>query len=135
MTRQPLASPPSPCLRQATRLRGRRCASAFVRTGEEAELKSISAGSNPDGGSTVLPQMAHSINSKVFDRSPLGRLARRVMIDSGNAWQEPFDTDDIEAAWVAAFRFSSLWRGSFGGRVFFVWRRDSRMADERRAAC
>lgn len=92
----------------------RKAVAAFVRTGDETELKAMSAGSNPDGGFTVLPQMADAINSKTFDRSPLGRLARRVQIDSGNAWQEPFDTDDIEAAWVA----ETAARPALGGAQF-----------------
>lgn len=73
---------------------------AFARTGSDAELKGMSVGSDPDGGYLVTPHLSDKINAKVFDHSPIGRLARRVLIDTGDSFEEPLDHSDIGAAWV-----------------------------------
>ncbi|MFM2044711.1 MAG: hypothetical protein RLY86_3287 [Pseudomonadota bacterium] len=78
----------------------RKAMAQFVRKGDDSELKSYSAGSDPDGGYTVMPVMSGSITRKIFDTSPIGRLARRETITSGDAFEEIIDPDDIEAVWV-----------------------------------
>ena len=78
----------------------RKALGAFARTGSEAELKALSVGSDPDGGYLVTPALSDRINQKVWDVSPLARLARRVVIPSGDAFEEPVDPSDITASWV-----------------------------------
>jgi HK97 family phage major capsid protein len=72
----------------------------FVRKGDETELKAMSVGSDPDGGYLVTPSLSDAMVVKAFDQSPLGRLARRVQIGSGDALEVPIDADDIGAVWV-----------------------------------
>lgn len=72
----------------------------FAKSGDDAELKSLSVGTDPDGGYTVLPQMANTIRTKVRDVSPIARLARHVILDRADGYQEPFDRDDMAAQWT-----------------------------------
>jgi HK97 family phage major capsid protein len=81
----------------------RKALAAFVRggkTGDDAEFKAMMVGSEPDGGYLVTPALSSRINAKLFDISPLGRLARRERITTGDAFEEPQDTDDIGATWA-----------------------------------
>lgn len=77
---------------------------SFIRTGDEtgfAEVKSLArVGSDPDGGYLVTPALSQTIQRRVFDASPIARLARRVTIDTGDAFEEPIDDSDIGAEWV-----------------------------------
>lgn len=73
---------------------------AFVRRGDEAELKAMAVGADPDGGYLVSPALSESLIVKSFDVSPVGRLARRVTIGAGDAYEEPIDADEAGAAWV-----------------------------------
>ncbi|WP_162931636.1 phage major capsid protein [Mesorhizobium sp. DCY119] len=85
----------------------------FVRTGDGSSLASLGAegsgmeltagmsvGSDPDGGYTVVPVLSGVIQRRTFDISPLGRLARRETIDTGDSFEEPIDPSDIGAEWV-----------------------------------
>lgn len=78
----------------------------FVRSGEMNALSQLapnakmSANSDPDGGYTVMPMMADAIRQKVWDISPLGRLARYQPIGTGDSFEEPYDTDEADAEWV-----------------------------------
>jgi HK97 family phage major capsid protein len=74
--------------------------SAFVRTGDETQVKALSVGSDPDGGYLVMPSLSDTMVAKAFDVSPIGRLARRVQIGSGDALEVPVDADDCDAVWV-----------------------------------
>lgn len=60
----------------------------------------MSVGSNASGGYTVVPQMSTAIRERLYDVSPLVRLARKVEITSGDAFQEPVETGDLDAEWV-----------------------------------
>ncbi|MGE3745628.1 MAG: phage major capsid protein [Sphingomonadaceae bacterium] len=60
----------------------------------------LSVGSDPDGGYTVFPTVSKVIQQKVFDASPLGRLARFENVAKGDAFVEPWDTSDLGAEWV-----------------------------------
>ncbi len=73
---------------------------AFVRRGDESEIKAMSVGSDPDGGYLVSPALSDGMVRKAFDVSPIGRLARRVTIGAGDAFEEPIDVDEIGASWV-----------------------------------
>lgn len=73
----------------------------FIKSGDETELKALSAGSDPAGGYVVETQLQRSINQKIFDQSPIRRLARVITLTSGDGWSEPRDFDDLGAEWVA----------------------------------
>lgn len=73
---------------------------AFIKNGSEAELKALSTDEDPSGGYLTNTNMAVTINQKIFDQSPIRRLARIVPMDSGDAWEEPLDFSDIGAEWV-----------------------------------
>jgi len=72
----------------------------MIRTGDEAALKGMSVGSDPDGGYVVIPARSQGMTQKIFDGSPIRRLARVETITTGDAWEEPIDADDIGAEWV-----------------------------------
>jgi HK97 family phage major capsid protein len=77
----------------------------FAKTGSEAGLQTLpkaamSADSDPDGGYLAAPKISTEINRKVFDVSPIARLARRVPLSSGTGFEEPQDPSDIGAEWV-----------------------------------
>lgn len=83
--------------------RERKAVGAFVRNGDDAELKAVSTlevGVDPAGGYVVLPQMSKTMIKRIWDQSPIRRLARVVTIETGDAWQEPIDDDDAIAEWV-----------------------------------
>jgi HK97 family phage major capsid protein len=74
--------------------------SVFARTGEDRELKAMSIGSDADGGYIVSPAISATMTKKLFDFSPLRRLARVETITTGDAWEEPIDNDEVGATWV-----------------------------------
>lgn len=60
----------------------------------------MSVQSDPGGGYTVAPQMSSQIRAKQWAVSPIGRLARHIDLDTGDAFEEPVDAADIGAEWV-----------------------------------
>lgn len=75
---------------------------AFIRSGgsDVGELKAHSIGSDPDGGYWVLPQVSAGITKRLFDLSPVRRLARVENIVKGDALEELLDLNDIGATRV-----------------------------------
>lgn len=76
---------------------------SFVRTGDNsvfAEVKTNSIGSDPDGGYLVLPNISTTMTKRIYDLSPMRRLARVETIATGDAWEEPLDTDEVAGSWV-----------------------------------
>ncbi|UFZ02927.1 phage major capsid protein [Bradyrhizobium ontarionense] len=76
---------------------------SFVRTGDNsvfAEVKTNSIGSDPDGGYLVLPNISSTMTKRIYDLSPMRRLARVETIANGDAWEEPLDTDEVAGTWV-----------------------------------
>jgi HK97 family phage major capsid protein len=65
------------------------------------EIKTMTVGSDPDGGFTVFPVLSAGVTKRMFDQSPMRRLSRVETITTGDAWEEPIDTDDLGATWVA----------------------------------
>ncbi len=65
------------------------------------ELKAMMVGSDPDGGYTVLPNMSSGMTKRIFDQSPMRRLAHVETITRGDSWEEPLDDDDLGSAWVS----------------------------------
>ncbi len=72
----------------------------FIRSGDETELKSLSVGSDPDGGYTVLPVMSGSLTQRLYDQSPMRRICRVEQIEAGDAFEELDDRDEPDATWV-----------------------------------
>ncbi|MBS0562741.1 MAG: phage major capsid protein [Proteobacteria bacterium] len=73
----------------------------FLRTGDDAEIKAMSAGSDPDGGYLVLPNMATTMTSKLWDQTVMRQLSRVETMTTGDVWEEPIDATDVAATWVA----------------------------------
>lgn len=76
----------------------------FARTGDDSKLKNIQAamsvGSDPDGGYLVLPAISTGMTKKLFDQTPMRRLARVETITAGSEWVEPIDNGESGATWV-----------------------------------
>ncbi|MBY3268650.1 phage major capsid protein [Rhizobium laguerreae] len=64
------------------------------------ELKTMTVGSDPDGGYTVFPVLSANITKRLFDQSPMRRLSDVQTISEGDSWEEPIDLDDVGATWV-----------------------------------
>ena len=71
---------------------------AFARTGRIEN--SMSTDSDPDGGFLVDRVLSNKISRRIFDMSPMGRLARHETITVGDSFAEPIDVEDIGAEWV-----------------------------------
>jgi HK97 family phage major capsid protein len=72
----------------------------FIRTGDESEIKSMSVGSDPDGGYTVMPVMSDSMTTRLFDQSPMRKICRVETITAGDAFEELDDRDEPDATRV-----------------------------------
>jgi HK97 family phage major capsid protein len=79
----------------------RKAIGAFAKTGSDVELKSMEVGVDPAGGWFTLPEMSSQMTRKLWDSSPIRRLARVQVMTSGDSWQEPLDRDESAAEWVA----------------------------------
>lgn len=76
---------------------------AFVANGDNSkliEMKAMSTGNDPNGGYLVLPALSASMSTKIFDQSPMKRLARVETIPAGDSWEEIVDKDEPDAEWV-----------------------------------
>lgn len=71
---------------------------SFARTGKISAA--MSTDSDPDGGYTVDRVLSTKIARRIYDASPIGRLARHEQITTGDSFAEPIDIGDIEALWV-----------------------------------
>lgn len=72
----------------------------FARTGDIRELKAMSAGSDPDGGYLVLPDVEGSIYSVARDYSPMRRIARVKTVGNGGSFEEPISVGGAGTGWV-----------------------------------
>lgn len=72
----------------------------YARTDDMTELKSMSVGSDPDGGYFTLPILAQTMIKKLFDTTPIRQMARVETITIGDSWEEPIDNDQPDAVWV-----------------------------------
>jgi HK97 family phage major capsid protein len=77
---------------------------AYVRSGESGnlralELKALSAGSNPDGGFVVTPEIERQIGEKLLNISPIRALSSQRTISS-NVYKKPMMTAGPGAGWV-----------------------------------
>lgn len=78
----------------------------YIRSGDTAGINAMlsanaemSVGSDPDGGYTVYPTISSQMNRRIFEISPMRRLARVVQVSS-DAFEELNDLDEAEASWV-----------------------------------
>ena len=79
----------------------------YARRGDESGIKALGtprngmhSESDPDGGYVVTPQTSRTIQQRIFDVSPIARLARRITMGAGDVFEEPIDPSDIGAEWV-----------------------------------
>jgi HK97 family phage major capsid protein len=77
----------------------------YVRSGESAglralETKAMSAGSGPDGGYLVPPEVEHEIGKRLAAVSPIRSIAG-VREISGTTYKKPFMTAGPAAGWAA----------------------------------
>lgn len=81
----------------------RKAVGQFVATGSDAafrEVRGLEVGVDPAGGYFVLPAMSAAMSQRLWDLSPLRRLARLQLMSTGDAWQEPLDRGESSADWV-----------------------------------
>ena len=64
-----------------------------------AEFKTMSVGSDPDGGYTVLPDTTGQIVSKIYETSPMRQIAS-VQTISTDALEGVIDKDEATTGWV-----------------------------------
>jgi HK97 family phage major capsid protein len=77
---------------------------AYVRGGDSANLraleqKALSAGSNPDGGFLVPPEIEYKIGERLFNISPIRSLAS-IRTISSNVYKKPMMATGAVAGWV-----------------------------------
>jgi len=72
---------------------------AYMRKGNDAEIKALSVDSDPDGGYTVTPQVSAAVVKKVFESSPLRQLASVETI-STDSLEILEDLDEASSGWV-----------------------------------
>lgn len=65
------------------------------------EIKTMSAGSSPDGGYTATPQLSDQIARRLYDQSPMRQLARVVEVGNFDSFEEPMQIGDAAATWVS----------------------------------
>ncbi len=91
-------------VRSASALEHKQAFDAYVRSGESAglralEVKALSAGSNPDGGFLVPPEIEAQIGQRLFAISPIRTISGARTI-SGNVYKKPFMTAGPAVGWV-----------------------------------
>lgn len=64
------------------------------------EAKAMTAGSDPDGGYVVHDVISSGMTKVMAEISPIYRLARKIPMTAGGAFEEPIDRDAADAAWV-----------------------------------
>jgi HK97 family phage major capsid protein len=91
-------------VRSASALEHKQAFEAYVRAGETTSLraleqKALSAGSNPDGGYLVPPEIETMIGARLTAISPIRSIAG-VRTISGNVYKKPFMTAGPAVGWV-----------------------------------
>lgn len=71
----------------------------FGRTGAHFNA-ALSGDDLGKGGAVVMPAVSNQIGMRQFDQSALARMARRVSIETGDSFEEPWDLGDPGTAWV-----------------------------------
>ncbi len=68
--------------------------------GDDRELKAMSAGSDPDGGYLLIPQMDSTVRQIREVISPVSTLARNVTLESGGEMLLPYFKGTLASSWV-----------------------------------
>ncbi len=71
----------------------------YIKSGDASEIKSMSTGSDPEGGYTVYPSLSSEMTKRIFETSPMRQLARVVQIGT-DSFEELLDLYEPDAAWV-----------------------------------
>lgn len=71
----------------------------WLRTGRH-ETRSMSVGTDPEGGYTVQPELSASLMQIIRQTSPIRSHGVRTVSISSDAWEEIIDRDDVTANWV-----------------------------------
>lgn len=79
----------------------RKALGKLLRTGDDTELKTLQVGVDPDGGYMVLPQISAGFTKRIYDMSPMRRLARSEIVNVGDSFEEPVDLGENGATWVS----------------------------------
>jgi HK97 family phage major capsid protein len=66
---------------------------------EDAEIKSLSVNSDPNGGYLTMPDMGGIIQTRVFETSPIRQLATVTPIGS-DTYEVILDNDEASSGWV-----------------------------------
>lgn len=64
------------------------------------EIKTMSSGSDPDGGYGVTPQLSDQIARRLYDASPMRQICRVVEVGNFDSFEEPYQVGDASATWV-----------------------------------
>lgn len=78
----------------------RKAFGAYIASGSDAELKALDTETGPTAGYLVNTEMSKTINKKIFDQSPIRRLATIQTLTEGDGWEEPIDFSDLGAEWI-----------------------------------
>ena len=73
----------------------------FARTGDDSRMAAMTTQSDPDGGYLVLPERSREMTTRLFDLSPMRRLARVITLTASGTFEEPVDKDDVAATWCS----------------------------------
>ena len=75
---------------------------AFLRKQQTETLmvKAMRTDSDPDGGYLVRPEFSSAVVSRIFETSPIRRLAS-VMSGSSDSFVMPIDDDELDANWTS----------------------------------
>jgi HK97 family phage major capsid protein len=90
----------------------RKALATFARTGDDAEMKNMNVTASSDGGYTVLENVDRTIRNRLFELSPIARLARQEVITTGGAFDVITDIADYGAEWVGEADTRSSTSGS-----------------------
>lgn len=76
-------------------------ANQLFREAGAIEAKGMSSDDDPNGGYVVHDAISTGMTKVMAEISPLYRLARKVPLTEGGAFEEPIDKDTAEANWVS----------------------------------
>lgn len=65
------------------------------------EAKAMSVDNDPSGGYVVHPVISQGMTKVMSEISPIYRLARKIPLAEGDAFEEPVDKESAEANWVS----------------------------------
>lgn len=77
----------------------RRALATFARNDDDTELRSLSVGSDPDGGFLVIPTLETGIRTIARDLDPIRSLASVITIAT-DSYEIIVDPSEIDAGWV-----------------------------------